>query len=108
MRMKHILTSLSILAGGATIAGAATIIGEGEDRPFASGGSPDGWSGVSVLETAIIDSTTVPGAGDLVEITEVSMFAGAGRAAGSHHFQAILVDSSNQIACNKIDPLRTS
>ena len=51
-----------------------------------------------MLETAIIDSTTDPGPGDLIEITEVSMFAGTGRAAGTHHFQAILVDSSNQIA----------
>ena len=94
MRIKPILTSLSILAGGATIAGAATIINEGAASPF-NGGTPDGWSGVSVLETAIIDANTE---GGLVEITEVSMFAGAGRAAGSHHVQAILVDSSNQIA----------
>ena len=98
MRMKSILTSLSILAGGATIAGAATIIGEGDSRPFNTGGGADGWSGVSVLETAIIDSTTDPGAGDLIEITEVSMLAGAGRAGGSHHFQPILVNSLNQIA----------
>ena len=98
MRIKPILISLSILAGGATIAGAATIIGEGEARPFASGGSPDGWSGVSVLETAIIDSTTVPGVGDLVEIMEVSMLAGAGRAGGNHHFIPLLVDSLDQIA----------
>ncbi len=98
MRMKPILTSLSILAGGATIAGAATIIGDGAVRPFASGGSPDGWSGVSVLETAIIDSTTVDGVGTLVEITEVSMLAGADRAGGTHHFAPILIDSSNQIA----------
>ena len=93
MRIKPILTSLSILAGGATIAGAATIINEGAASPF-NGGTPDGWSGVSVLETAIIDANTE---GGLVEITEVSMFAGAGRAAGSHHVQAILVDSSNLI-----------
>jgi hypothetical protein len=98
MRIKPILISLSILAGGATIAGAATIIGEGEARPFASGGNPDGWSGVSVLETAIIDSTTDPGPGDLIEITEVSMFAAPDRAGGTHHFAPILIDSSNQIA----------
>ncbi|MED5419655.1 MAG: hypothetical protein VYA27_13185, partial [Verrucomicrobiota bacterium] len=91
--MKSILTSLSILAGGATIAGAATIIGEGAARPF-TGGTPDGWSGVTVLETAVIDSNTE---GGLVEITEVSMFAGGGRAGGSHHLQAILVDSNNLI-----------
>ena len=97
MRMKPILTSLSILAGGATIAGAATIIGDGAARPF-TGGTPDQWSGVSVLETAIIDANTVSGVGDLVEITEVSMFAGDDRAGGTHHFQALLIDSSNQIA----------
>ena len=73
------------------------LIGEGAERPF-TGGTPDGWSGVGVLETAIIDDSTLPGAGDLVEILEVSMFAGAGRAAGSHHFMPLLVDSSNQIA----------
>ncbi len=98
MSIKFILASLSILAGGATITGAATIIGDGADRPFANGGNPDGWSGISVLETAIIDSTTVDGVGDLIEITEVSMLAGAGRAAGTHHLQAILVDSNNLIA----------
>ncbi len=98
MKAHTLFTSLSILAGGATIAGAATIIGDGAERPFATGGSPDGWSGISVLETAIIDSDTVPGVGDLVEITEVSMLAAADRAGGSHHLQAILIDSSNQIA----------
>ena len=64
MRIKPILTSLSILAGGATIAGAATIIGDGAARPF-TGGTPDGWSGLSVLGAAIIDSNTVSGVGDL-------------------------------------------
>jgi len=98
MKAHTLFTSLSILAGGATIAGAATIIGDGAERPFATGGNADGWSGISVLETAIIDSTTVPGVGDLVEITEVSMLAAGGRAGGSHHLQAILIDSSNQIA----------
>ena len=49
-----------------------------------------------MLETAIIDSNTDPaGVGNLIEITEVSMLAGADRAGGSHHFQAILIDSSN-------------
>ena len=99
MRIKTILTSLSILAGGATIAGAATIISDGAARPFATGGNPDGWSGITVLETAIIDSTTDPaGAGDLIEITEVSMLAGAGRAGGTHYFIPLLVNSLNEIA----------
>ena len=46
------------------------------------------------MNTAVIDASTE---GGLVEVTEASMFAGAGRAAGSHHVQAILVDSSNLI-----------
>ena len=92
--MKTKLAPFILIVAGVGMANAATIIGEGAASPF-TGGNPDGRSGVSVLETAIIDSTTE---GGLVEITEVSMFAGAGRAAGTHHFQAILVDSSNQIA----------
>ena len=48
-----------------------------------------------MLETAVIDSTTE---GGLVEVTQVSMFAGAGRAGGTNHFQALLVDSANLIA----------
>ena len=92
--MKAKLVPFILLASGVGIANAATVIGEGAASPF-NGGTPDGWSGVSVMNTAVIDSSTE---GGLVEVTEVSMFAGAGRAAGSHHVQAILVDSSNQIA----------
>jgi hypothetical protein len=77
---------------------AGVLIGDGAERPFDTGGSPDGWSGISVLETAIIDNSTLPGAGDLVEIMEVSMLAGAGRAGGTHHFIPLLIDSSNQVA----------
>ena len=74
------------------------LVGDGGERPFTSGGSPDGWSGVSVLEAAIIDSSTLPGAGDLVEILEVSMLAGSGRHGGTHHLIPLLIDSSDQIA----------
>ena len=91
--MKTKLVPFILLASGVGIANAATVIGEGAAAPF-NGGTPDGWSGVSVMNTAVIDSSTE---GGLVEVTEVSMFAGAGRAAGSHHVQAILVDSSNLI-----------
>ena len=77
---------------------AGVLIGDGAERPFDTGGSPDGWSGITVLETAIIDSSTLPGAGDLVEILEVSMLADAGRAGGTHHLIPLLVNSANEIA----------
>ena len=93
--MKRKLTPIILLVTGVGMANAATVIGDGAESPFASGGNPDGWSGVSVMETAIIDSNTD---GGLVEVTQVSMLAGAGRAAGTHHLQAILVDSNNLIA----------
>ena len=92
--MKAKLVPFILLASGVGIANAATVIGEGAASPF-TGGTPDGWSGVSVMNTAVIDSSTE---GGLVEVTQVSMFAGAGRAAGTHHLQAILVDSNNLIA----------
>ena len=57
--MKHISSAILLLAGLARLASAAEVIGEGLDRPFASAGA-DGWSGVSILETAIIDSSTDP------------------------------------------------
>ena len=81
---------------GGLVAAESVIIGDGEERPFATGGGADGWSGISVLESAIIDSTTVPGVGDLVEITEVSI--NAQRVGGTNHFMPLLVDSSNQVA----------
>ncbi|MCP4732401.1 MAG: PEP-CTERM sorting domain-containing protein [Roseibacillus sp.] len=93
--MKRKLTPIILLVTGVGMANAATVIGDGAESPFASGGNPDGWSGVSVMETAILDSNTD---GGLVEVTQVSMLAGAGRAAGTHHLQAILVDSNNLIA----------
>ena len=92
--MKTKLTPIILLLGGFSMANAATVIGEGAASPF-TGGTPDGWSGVSVMNTAVIDSSTE---GGLVEVTQVSMFAGAGRAGGTHHLQAILVDSNNLIA----------
>ncbi len=96
--MKHISSAILLLAGLARLASAAEVIGEGLDRPFASAGA-DGWSGVSILETAIIDSSTDPdGDGDLVQITEVSMYAADGRFGGSNHIIPILVDSADQIA----------
>jgi hypothetical protein len=96
MRIKTILTSLSILAGGATIANAATIIGDGDASPFATGGNADGWSGITVLESAVISSAT-EGGGQL-QATGVTMLAGAGRAGGTHHFMPLLVNSANEIA----------
>ena len=51
-----------------------------------------------MLESAIIDSSTLPGAGNLVEILEVSMLAAGGRHGGTNHFKPVLVDSSDQIA----------
>ena len=93
--MKSKVATTILAVAGLGMANAATVINEGAASPFEAGGSPDGWSGVSVLETAVIDSSTE---GGLVEVTQVSMFAGAGRAAGTHHFQAILVDSNNLIA----------
>ncbi len=93
--MKYKVATTILAIAGLGMANAATVINEGADSPFTAGGSPDGWSGVSVMETAIIDSSTE---GGLVEVTQVSMFAGAGRAGGTHHFQAILVDSNNLIA----------
>jgi hypothetical protein len=78
------------------MANAATVIGDGDASPFASAGNPDGWSGITVLESAIIDSTTE--GGGLLQATEVSMLAGAGRAGGTHHFIPLLVNSLNEIA----------
>ena len=74
------------------------LVGDGAERPFATGGGADGWSGVSVLESVIIDDSTLPGAGNLVEVLEVSMLAAGGRHGGTHHFMPLLIDSSNQIA----------
>jgi len=91
--MKAKVATTILAVAGLGMANAATVIGEGAESPF-TGGTPDGWSGVSVMNTAVIDSSTE---GGLVEVTQVSMFAGAGRAGGSHHLQAILVDSNNLI-----------
>ena len=96
--MKKLIAPFCALAATAGLAHSAVIIGEGEARNFASGGNPDGWSGVSVLETAVIDNNTDPGAGEMFRVDEVSMFAGAGRATGTNHFQALLVNGANEIA----------
>ena len=74
------------------------LVGDGAERPFETGGGADGWSGVSVLETAVIDKSTVPGGGDTLEVTEVSMLAATGRALGNHHLVPLLVNSSDEIA----------
>ena len=93
--MKYKVATTILAIAGLGMANAATVIGDGAASPFANGGNADGWSGVSVMNTAIIDSSTE---GGLVEVTQVSMLAAGGRAGGSHHFQAILVDSNNLIA----------
>ncbi len=75
---------------------AATVIGDGVTVDNASPGNPDGWSGITVLESAIIDSTTE--GSNLLQATAVSMHAGDDRAAGSHHFIPLLVNAANEIA----------
>ena len=96
--MNYIRSSILLLSVSVGVASAEEIIGEGLARPFASANA-DGWSGVSILETAIIDSSTDPdGNGDLVEITEVSMYAAAGRFDGSNHLIPILLNSADQVA----------
>ncbi|MDE0597075.1 MAG: PEP-CTERM sorting domain-containing protein [Roseibacillus sp.] len=77
------------------MANAATVIGDGV--AVADGtGNPDGWSGITVLESAIINSATE--GGGLLQATSVSMLAGADRAGGTHHIIPLLVNSSNEIA----------
>ena len=93
MRMKSIPTSLSILAAGIGMANAATVIGDGVAVADGTGGA-DGWSGVSVLESAIIDSTT-EGGGQL-QATEVSIIAQ--RFGGTNHLIPLLINSANEIA----------
>ena len=96
--MNYIRSSILLLSVSVGVASAEEIIGEGLARPFASANA-DGWSGVSILETAIIDSSTDPdGDGDLVEITELSMYAAAGRFDGSNHLIPILLNSADQVA----------
>jgi len=91
--MKSILTPLIVLASGIGITNAATVIGDGAAVADGTGGS-DGWSGISVLESAIIDSTT-EGGGQL-QATEVSILAN--RFGGTNHIIPLLVNSANEIA----------
>ena len=93
MRMKSIPTSLSILAAGIGMANAATVIGDGVAVADGTGGA-DGWSGISVLESAVIDSTT-EGGGQL-QATEVSIIAQ--RFGGTNHIIPLLINSANEIA----------
>ena len=93
MRMKSIPTSLSILAAGIGMANAATVIGDGVAVADGTGGA-DGWSGISVLESAVIDSTT-EGGGQL-QATEVSIIAQ--RFGGTNHLIPLLINSANEIA----------
>ena len=93
MRMKSIPTSLSILAAGIGMANAATVIGDGVAVADGTGGA-DGWSGISVLESAVIDSNT-EGGGQL-QATEVSIIAQ--RFGGTNHLIPLLINSANEIA----------
>ncbi|MBL48074.1 MAG: hypothetical protein CMP28_03870 [Roseibacillus sp.] len=94
--MKRTLLPLLFATAAIGTTQAAVVIGDGADRPFASANA-DGWSGVSVLNAAVIDENTDPGSGDSFAVTEVSMWAATGRAGGENHLQAILVNASDQI-----------
>jgi hypothetical protein len=94
--MNRKLAPIILLLAGAGMTNAATVIGDGDASPFASGGNADGWSGITVLESAVISSAT-EGGGQL-QATGVTMLAGAGRAGGTHHFMPLLVNSLNEIA----------
>ncbi len=94
--MKRTLLPLLFATAAIGTTHAAVVVGDGADRPFSSAGA-DGWSGVSVLNAAVIDENTDPGTGDSFEINEVSMWAADGRAGGSNHFQALLVNAADQV-----------
>ncbi|MBJ06204.1 MAG: hypothetical protein CMO40_03670 [Verrucomicrobiaceae bacterium] len=94
--MKRTLLPLLFATAAIGTTQAAVVIGEGASRPFSSA-SADGWSGVGVLDAAVIDENTDPGSGDSFAVTEVSMWAAPGRADGANHFQALLVNPDNQI-----------
>jgi len=90
MKTKVATTILAIAGLGMT--NAATVIGDGVGVADGTGGA-DGWSGISVLESAVIDSTT-EGGGQL-QATSVSIQA---QRVGTNHFIPLLVNSANEIA----------
>ena len=90
--MKTKVATTILAVAGLGMANAATVIGDGVGVADGTGGA-DGWSGISVLESAVIDSTT-EGGGQL-QATSVSIQA---QRIGTNHFIPLLVNSANEIA----------